>query len=1169
MKIHKHNVAMQWITRRRTNEVAGLYESFPGTFSEYQEALSGGFQGTMEEFMQIQSIPQGDRPLTGKMDSSGESQVASLPYGTQGTYNIPEWPDIPNWRDLIREEGIQVGPQVNKDGGRIGFKHGGSWSDWMSNHSDQMTFEEYLQIDMPKPVHPVDKSTGGRVGMKPGGLVEPGVTHYGTEFITTTELGKILDLSNSTLLSIEKDLPIHDFIHKNLKRIGGKGKGWFWEKPSKAFLKKYEKEKIRIKSKPTRTPIKQPQIRAAFDAIIARGQTSYSSADILAELPEGSKLEDFQSLISKVKKEKPYKKLKFKYTEGKILKTAEEVDWVIDLIEEGKGMGEIKNETGFHNKVINKIANTVNLEIAETTPDKYPKIKQITQDIETLGNSRKIKNAFLKGKVDASLIDLVGEVLGSEGDDLKNSRRLFKLAEFYDGTLDDFYKVNLSKPLKKQIEAAEAIIESSRSVGSESGEVFRSGYAFDNELYKRGAKKIDKTFKLEPGTLLKLQKEIAASYPTKIGVDEPFGMRSSGRLAPGQGIFINPLKSSVNVAKKTVDAFKSSYLSRMINAPDLKTKKELLKQYRETLNIWKNKKKFKEVEFPDFEIGKHPSKTIKNWAELGPAIKKQLIAEYKSTQISPKVTKARSIFQVAEEVGSKTWKDLDPKIKDALRIAKTVKGPAKLKAVGTIVALTSGYVADKLLKEHGISLTQDENEKVLEAGMLPNVIKEHPVTSTLGAAATLRASKSVPGDPLKKIRRTHKLVSWPLKKIIRSLGTPLGGAGFAGWQIYDNLKAGESIADAVVDPIVGAELAFPSLLKENISKIIPDKYQNIAAKTGRNILGLGDKMKYLKWLPRAMGPVGVAVGAAGSVYDAYKDYERRKPFIEKQKELIRQGVIKEEEFDKDEPMFNTGGRVPFVKGKLVLADKGRRAFMKWLAGITGAGVAAGTGLIKWGKFAGKGKTVIKAGDHIIQGTPGMPDWFIPLVNRIVREGDDVTKQLATVEREIVHTKKINQFEEVTVYNNLDTGNVRVEYGPPVLTKEGKVMRNDLEVVHLEYKAPEVIESGKYKGTKTKSEFSAAETEPEVVNWDGDIEWSGINEVGNVDDLVTPTHKLKEFGKKKLTHKDKVIAKKKQKYKNKLESDTMEQIDYIEKKHPERPTSLEDYDNYLPDIDDLD
>ena len=75
MKIHRHNIAMQWITRRRTNEVAGLYESFPGTFSAYQEALSRGFQGTMDEFMQIQSIPQSERPFTGKIGGLVEPGV--------------------------------------------------------------------------------------------------------------------------------------------------------------------------------------------------------------------------------------------------------------------------------------------------------------------------------------------------------------------------------------------------------------------------------------------------------------------------------------------------------------------------------------------------------------------------------------------------------------------------------------------------------------------------------------------------------------------------------------------------------------------------------------------------------------------------------------------------------------------------------------------------------------------------------------------------------------------------------------------------------------------------------------------------------------------------------------------------------------------------------------
>ena len=69
-----------------------------------------------------------------------EQQVASLPYGTQGTYDAPEPTDMPNWRDLIREEGVQVGPQV-KEGGRV---------------------------------------YNTRKYFKPGGLVEPGVVHYGS-----------------------------------------------------------------------------------------------------------------------------------------------------------------------------------------------------------------------------------------------------------------------------------------------------------------------------------------------------------------------------------------------------------------------------------------------------------------------------------------------------------------------------------------------------------------------------------------------------------------------------------------------------------------------------------------------------------------------------------------------------------------------------------------------------------------------------------------------------------------------------------------------------------------------------------------------------------------------------------------------------------------------------
>ena len=89
MKVHPYSKAVSWITRPRVMEtatletytpelermnfrpgseqqVAGLSDVFPGTFTSYNDAVHGGFQGTMEEWLQQQSIPQTERPFTGK-----------------------------------------------------------------------------------------------------------------------------------------------------------------------------------------------------------------------------------------------------------------------------------------------------------------------------------------------------------------------------------------------------------------------------------------------------------------------------------------------------------------------------------------------------------------------------------------------------------------------------------------------------------------------------------------------------------------------------------------------------------------------------------------------------------------------------------------------------------------------------------------------------------------------------------------------------------------------------------------------------------------------------------------------------------------------------------------------------------------------------------------------
>jgi hypothetical protein len=263
-----------------------------------------------------------------------------------------------------------------------------------------------------------------------------------------------------------------------------------------------------------------------------------------------------------------------------------------------------------------------------------------------------------------------------------------------------------------------------------------------------------------------------------------------------------------------------------------------------------------------------------------------------------------------------------------------------------------------------------------------------------------------------------------------------------------------------------------------------------------------------------------------------------------------------------EPTYSDGGRIGFKGGTKFSPSK--RKFLK--------GAGAGLGVLSMLPFVGKFfKPAAKAAKALtkvpIEPTGGMPVWFPRLVNKVINEGTDVTKKLATIERETVHTTKIGAKgtyagDEVTVYRNLDTGNVRVEYGPPLLDEQGKVIRasNDNAIINLEYRAPEVIEptiskTGKvtHKGGKTKSEFSAAETEPQVANWDGDIEWEGLNEVNKVEDLLRDTSDLQKYATgKKLTIKELSESMKKRKDFKNLSEDTMNQVEYIEAKHGPGP-----------------
>ena len=118
-----------------------------------------------------------------------------------------------------------------------------------------------------------------------------------------------------------------------------------------------------------------------------------------------------------------------------------------------------------------------------------------------------------------------------------------------------------------------------------------------------------------------------------------------------------------------------------------------------------------------------------------------------------------------------------------------------------------------------------------------------------------------------------------LGKAFRTLGTRPAGVGMAGYSIADNLKKGENVVDATLDPIVGLELMLPNLFKENIGKITSNPYIQNALKFG----------KY----GRALTPIGAGITAAGLGIDAYKYGKERKQLLdsltdEQKTELFRQ-----------------------------------------------------------------------------------------------------------------------------------------------------------------------------------------------------------------------------------------------------------------------------------------
>ena len=242
-----------------------------------------------------------------------------------------------------------------------------------------------------------------------------------------------------------------------------------------------------------------------------------------------------------------------------------------------------------------------------------------------------------------------------------------------------------------------------------------------------------------------------------------------------------------------------------------------------------------------------------------------------------------------------------------------------------------------------------------------------------------------------------------------------------------------------------------------------------------------------------------------------------------------------------------GGRIGFKDGMT------RRTFLKLLGGLASIPIIGK--IVKPIKLAsGVKKVPIIKTDNV----PGKPEWFDALVNKVIIEGDDVTKKFATAERQSIHQKTLDDGSVVRVTEDVDDGAIRVEY-----ESEANVFGDD---VQLQYRKPLPDEGD----PRPAAEFTTAESGPvgrSVGPDDYDID---VDEVGgtSIRDLDSDVSKLKEYATgKKPTMKELVQNIERRKRAKQITEDPEAQSDAVIRRQGDADDSFYSGSDY-GDVDDF-
>jgi hypothetical protein len=261
-------------------------------------------------------------------------------------------------------------------------------------------------------------------------------------------------------------------------------------------------------------------------------------------------------------------------------------------------------------------------------------------------------------------------------------------------------------------------------------------------------------------------------------------------------------------------------------------------------------------------------------------------------------------------------------------------------------------------------------------------------------------------------------------------GTPAAAALFAADTVRRNIKEGQSLADAVVDPMVGVDL------------LLPTAASRLAPGVMRGVLGLGK-------VGRAFTPIGATLAIAGQGQEFYNQFQELQRLKEEDPEAYRKFIetrvtdpLTAEELADIEDMGREGamygGRMGFAEGP---KDPGRRKFIK-LMGILAA-LPYGIGKLV--------RTTESVAPVIKQGAKIGYDKFLELAAKIKILGKKDPGR-TTMDRQEVTIYRGKDGSEYELTEDITTGDVRIIKDKPGMAQsEDEVYDTIQDRTTMEYK----------------------------------------------------------------------------------------------------------------------